>query len=498
MSATREEVSKRLRTAADEGSSTILAEVAALCGHPDREVSWNALARAISGVRLTGSRPQLWDKADRALQQLARTLLLHEIVHAPKSRQNTLRQDLDMLAESARFGPAPPGIMCRSDNDKTETALMALLPMPAELPTDPAGYVVMPVTLDPATTLRLWLEHKPIAPFPWGPLVRWYIETQPVDVQANTRPDPILPAPLIMANKNHRQAQLFAPAHRLVQRTDGQAYLPGMAPGQADGEIEQPCLPLALYDLGRQNARGQRGRGAPLALRMFIEVVLNVPLAARGLSQKTGVRLPAMRLREMVGWLYGKSIRNYRPHKHWPRLLRALEALQSTEARIAWQDPATGHGATRQVVVPVDIPRNGRLDDWVQFTVHLPPGSGKGPIIDRPALQEAGLISAPAYRLALGLSFLWHDPGRLRIPTGKGRTRQWRQAQDNARYTHVTDAMLIALTFPVGGSTTEWTARKRLERAREALRFLDRIGFCEQTPTGCIKPGPKWAGWRSR
>ena len=117
-------------------------------------------------------------------------------------------------------------------------------------------------------------------------------------------------------------------------------------------------------------------------------------------------------------------------------------------------------------------------------------------IIDRPALREAGLVSAPAYRLALGLSFLWHDPGRLRMPTGKGQTRQWRQARSPARYVPVTDTMLVAMTFPAGGHTTAWTARKRLERAREALAFLERIGFCERTPAGGIKPGPNWVGWK--
>ncbi len=39
---------------------------AALHDYPDREVSWNVLARAVRGITQTGSRPELWERADQA------------------------------------------------------------------------------------------------------------------------------------------------------------------------------------------------------------------------------------------------------------------------------------------------------------------------------------------------------------------------------------------------------------------------------------------------
>ena len=45
--------------------------------------------------------------------------------------------------------------------------------------------------------------------------------------------------------------------------------------------------------------------------------------------------------------------------------LDALDSLTAPSARIPWEDPETGRGAARLIVVPVDIPRSGRRDDWI-------------------------------------------------------------------------------------------------------------------------------------
>ena len=67
---------------------------------------------------------------------------------------------------------------------------------------------------------------------------------------------------------------------------------------------------------------------------------------------------------------------------------------------------------------------SGHRSERVQLAVDLPPGSGKGPLIDRPALRAAGVVSAPAYRLALSLSALWRQPGKAGAGiSGFGRLR---------------------------------------------------------------------------
>ena len=51
-------------------------------------------------------------------------------------------------------------------------------------------------------------------------------------------------------------------------------------PGFAKPDTPSPALPLALYDLGAGPAISP-GKGAPLALRMFVESVLSVPMDER-------------------------------------------------------------------------------------------------------------------------------------------------------------------------------------------------------------------------
>ena len=70
-----------------------------------------------------------------------------------------------------------------------------------------------------------------------------------------------------------RMMRLFsASAHR-----EGQLAMPGFGETDFDG----PALPLALYGLGDTNLQHGGGRGAPLALRLFVEAVLAVRLEDR-------------------------------------------------------------------------------------------------------------------------------------------------------------------------------------------------------------------------
>ena len=343
-----------------------------------------------------------------------------------------------------------------------------------------------------------WVQHRTnggSSKHPLAPLTRGYL-SRPRDTPANTRRDPILPAPLIMVHKDHQQARLFSRPGHTVTRADGQAYMPGFGPGEEYGP-KQPVLPLALYDLGIRNAE-KRGRGAPLALRMFVEAVLSVPLLERKLDiYGFGHTVEPLTLRSILPWLYGeKGAREYRPSTHWPRLLEAFRALESHEARIPWEDTKTGQGGSMRVVTPVVIPREGRLDDYVQFSVRLPPGSELGPLIDRLALRAAGLKSAPAYRLLLGLSFLWHNPGRLIRPVGGN--GPYRQVRKEELYPPVSDVELVQLAYPTGGRVTDSARRKRRYDARKALAFLEQIGFCQRNPEGGIMPGPSWAGWGTK
>ncbi len=451
-----------------------------------------AYQRKLREMQADGSEdlPGPWHKANEDLRALVRHLVSHD---------DKIPEEHHEVADECTFGAVPPGVPSEGPGCRLEgmAAIIYTLHSVRNPVTKEERTEYIPSSESPGFVLWMWitaLETGYRGPFPWSKFIRWWHKEAPTDIdEANERPDPTMPAPLIMVDRKSRLARLYSPPGHLVTRDDGQAYFPGFAPGEKWGS-KLPCLPLALYDLGKHNVE-RRGRGAPLALRLFVEAVLNVPMCYW--SEPNGVRLPAMRLRHMLPWLYGDGAKEYRPSRHWPRLHAAFRALESDAARIPWEDPKTGYGGARRVVTPVDIPREGRLDDWVRFGVHMPPGSNKGPLIDRDALRVAGLNSAPAYRMALALSFMWHDTGRLRVPVDR-RKRQWAQTRKERRYSPVSEDELIWMAYPVERNLTAGARRKQLQRAREALEFLTDIGFAKASEFGGIMPGSSWAGWGNR
>ena len=93
----------------------------------------------------------------------------------------------------------------------------------------------------------------------------------------------------------------------------------------------------------------RRGREVPLALRLFLESVLSVPIDTRN-NAPVAMHVT---LRELLKWLYpGK--RRPKPNEYWPRLMRAVQAID--DSRIPWHDPETGHGGSRRIVSVSDIP----------------------------------------------------------------------------------------------------------------------------------------------
>ena len=126
---------------------------------------------------------------------------------------------------------------------------------------------------------------------PLAPLLRAWERGQPVEGRPNLRPDRIIPGKLAMVDPSHvradRMMRLFsASAHR-----EGQLAMPGFGETDYDG----PALPLALYGLGDTNLQHGGGRGAPLALRLFVEAVLAVRLEDRGKNKPIAHGRPAPR-----------------------------------------------------------------------------------------------------------------------------------------------------------------------------------------------------------
>lgn len=322
----------------------------------------------------------------------------------------------------------------------------------------------------------LWDEYRSAVDagddvrWPLAPLVNaWQQRPRPVEPNRRTT-DRVIPARLAMANTSSNPRLLFSPAAHTEYGPDGKQLV---MPGFDSADTPSPALPLALYDLGAGPTISP-GRGAPLALRMFVESVLSVPMQERERGQPVAM---SVSLREFLKWLYPS--RTPSPAEYWPRLMAAVEALDSWDARVPLYDPQTKRSELRRVVSVGGIPRGpGALDESVRIIVDLPPGSGNGPQVSD-KLRLWGVKSAPAYRLLINLAYQWHNPGVTKIPIGKGKARRWVQADDPERYPVIADDDLVFLTFPTMSSRSErrkpgeaWGYVRQLEKAGE-LRVVD-------------------------
>ena len=315
--------------------------------------------------------------------------------------------------------------------------------------------------LNPPSSLT---DQPPEPPPPSNPLSTTTKRKPHRSSTANHRTDRTLPARLAMVEPSDARAgNLFSPAHHTAD--DGQIVLPGFA---SDITMPTPALPLALYDLGLGNAIDQRGRGAPLALRLWIEAVLSVPLEDRLYNQPVAMEVP---LRDLLARLY-PSTRRPRPNEYWPRLEAAVEALESPQARIPFQDPTSGESGLQRVVLVSRIPRGpGALDDKIRFIVDLPPGAHDGPVVS-PNLAQWGVQAAAPYRALIGLAYRWWHPGVTRYPVRRG--QHWLQRQDpNAYGNPLTDAEAIALCFPTSSNKQK---RFLAFEARRVLKTLVEAG----------------------
>ena len=249
---------------------------------------------------------------------------------------------------------------------------------------------------------RAWnaLPQETRPEHPLGPLVAAW-QGRPKSVEPDRRINAIMPAPFaIVRNVRSEHGQLIGGllggnfASDLDQDAQGDMFssLPGFEP-HATNVV--PSLPLILFDASG-GVSTARGRGAPLALRLWIECILSVPREAR--SPHAPARL-AVRLEDLISALWPNGWTG--PGRDGPKLMEALHRVDS--ACIRWPG-----GAWRAVSVTNRPDINDRAAPVV-FDVSLPPGSEAGPMVHRPTLRKYGVRSAPAYRVSLGLAYLWNE-----------------------------------------------------------------------------------------
>lgn len=242
-----------------------------------------------------------------------------------------------------------------------------------------------------------------------APLVKACWERPPT-VRANLRGDPIMPAIQVSQSPERERGQLFGGL--APKDPPALPLLPGYDPEPVASGVVVPLLELA-------DASGvvsmARGRGAPLDLRLTVESFLSVPPELRGgssarivieVEELMGGLFPLAKGRGKRSWFAGRG----RQGSDWRRTRQALEVMGTRW--IPWQS-----GGRWWPVLLRGLPsENPAPSDKVVIEVALPPGSGSGPVIDRPSLQREGLVSGPRYRAMIGVNTIAWVLGVTRMP----------------------------------------------------------------------------------
>ena len=325
----------------------------------------------------------------------------------------------------------------------------------------------------------VWEDVSAIDPklkHPLAPLIAAW-QSGPIEVQAvrdadgNLRGDSIIPRMAMRRELNSGTDRLYlTPAYMGADAEGTQVALPGFENGHATGRI--PVLPINLYDLGVTAGEARGGSGAaPIPARMLVKFA-----AAPSAFARHGERFVTyeITLRDLRDALYpperldGKKRTPPNVGRMWPRIREAIRVINQ-DARIPIVEPGTGYGHYHHLLrinenfgrIDLDMPINVVLD--------IPPEVAGG--VQLPIrLDQWGAESAPAYRALIGLSFLWHEPGRTHAPTKDGR---WMRRTGLDPYDPITDEDAIALTFP---SSRHSNRRLLVRRAWSALENLEEHG----------------------
>ena len=351
---------------------------------------------------------------------------------------------------------------------------------------------------------------------PLAPIIDDWQRHAEVTVEPDRRASGILPASMSTARRHHADhLPLTLDVHTPMGAGAGaQAHLPGLEPAAS---ALVPVLPLALYDLAG-GAMQTRGRGAPVAQRLFFEVLMSVGRLDRAPGQTARVEST---YRELVTWLWPnlRGRRTWERSRHLPALYGALLKLDGM--RIEWE-----RQLWRLVGVTALPTAATRPDDPAVFRVEHLPGSERGPMIDREALRRFGTVSAPAWRAYLRLAYLWDRDkaknGGRRIYATRPKVERARDGvligrdgrpvlrKDGRPVRDWSDARAVRLYGPNGEPLTERNPqadrvpalgpddlvrlaygddldtdrRKRLMRAREALDAMEAAGAVVIEPDG--------------
>ena len=261
------------------------------------------------------------------------------------------------------------------------------------------------------TAHRDWLQaqqHDPDLPHPLALVVDAWQRRAPIPVEVDRHPRAILSVSLRAAQRNQDVLPLTldhdTPLGPLATESKQGYLLPEWEPAPS---LVPPVSWLTLYDLTAAGPMQTRGRGAPLAQRLFVEILTSVHVGDR---DPEWITAPPITLRDMFEWCWPRWYDRerdvmrggYQRNKHLPLLRRALVELDNFRIVYDHMD--------RRLIRVDDLPNaSTALDAPVRFHVRHLPGSDRGPAIDRLSVRRWGLQSAAAYRSTIRLAYLWDE-----------------------------------------------------------------------------------------
>ena len=336
----------------------------------------------------------------------------------------------------------------------------------------------------------VWQEAEKTEPdvkHPLAPLIHaWHsgpVEVLPVrDANGHLRGDTIMPR-ISMRDSGAQTDRLYlTPAHIGVDADGTQIALHGFGDSNTTSRI--PLLPVSLYDLGVEAGEARGGRGAaPIPARMLVKLAAAPSAFVRHGERFVTYKITLSDLRDAL-WpperLDGSQRRQRSVRYIWPHIINGIKIINH-EARIPILDPKTGYGYYHHLV---RINENfGRidLDMPVGVVLDIPPEVEGGVQLPK-RLDQWGAENAPAYRALIGLSFLWHEPGRTHAPV-KGK---WLRKKGLDPYDPLNDDDVIALAYP---SSVKTNRRELARRAWGALENLEEHGELRLDERRILPPG---------
>ena len=315
----------------------------------------------------------------------------------PQSLASEARKALCVvLDENAQWLPWPLGTDSPSD-------VRATYPIETELKVSTS--ITIPF-LDVTEVHRRWLALQPRPSHPLAPFLICFWQFASVETKQDQHDFAIIPHPLRNAERDKGRLPLALDDETPLGsvRKYNQGYLPGLEPAASP---VPPVSWLTLYDLTGAGPIQTRGRGAPLAQRLFVEVLTAVPIADR---DPEWITAPPITLRDLFTWCWprwydrkaNRMRGGYNRAKHLEPLRRALLELDNIRIEYGRYE--------RRLIRVDDLPTDAtRLDDPIRFHIRHIPGSDRGPLIERTSVRRWGLTSAAAYRSTIRLAYLWDD-----------------------------------------------------------------------------------------